>query len=289
MGRRPEQMIDGRESFWRTEIPWLGIGSKMFSPMYFEEEEVLDAEEHMEVFGYFRGRLNGLEQTAPKLVEAVKRIALKEIPLPFLFLFDEVWECFSFFDPLLSSLLGSGYRLMPDFWVWRVGPGESGWAPHRDRGRKALAQDGSPLALTLWIPLTKADESSSCVFLLPKRVDRTYGTEREHEFDLTDPGVHTLRAAPGDYLCWNQAVLHWGSRAGPCPDGPRISMALEFQRGDIAPFDEPLIVPGAALTFDQRLTLVAKQLFQYRHMSPLDPETASWAHRTIHGDCELVH
>jgi ectoine hydroxylase-related dioxygenase (phytanoyl-CoA dioxygenase family) len=248
-----------------------------------------DAEIGIVVDGYVRGRCDALLRNAGRLADAIGKLVKLEIPIPFLFLFDEAWQCFAALHPLLVRILGRGYKALPDFWAWHVGPGERGWAPHRDRGRKSLAPHGVPLALTVWIPLSEANVDNSCIHILPPRHDKTYGTERELEFDVASPEVRPMPASLGEYLCWNQSVLHWGSEAGTCPTGPRMSLAAEFQRGDIAPFNEPLIAPLATLHFGERLVLIAKQLYQYRHTSLLSPEWRSWAHITVHGDCALEH
>ena len=88
---------------------------------------------------------------------------------------------------------------------------------------------------------------------------------------VSGASVRALPVEPGDYLIWNQAVLHWGSRSSRLAQGPRISMALEFQRGDVAPFNGPLLPPLTRPGFEARLKLVAKQILQYRHMYPLTP------------------
>jgi hypothetical protein len=58
-------------------------------------------------------------------------------------------------------------------------------------------------------------------------------------------------------------------------------MALEFQRGDIPPFNSPEIALPANLAFDQRLRLISKQILQYQHMYPLDPKLADLAQRVM--------
>jgi hypothetical protein len=49
-------------------------------------------------------------------------------------------------------------------------------------------------------------------------------------------------------------------------------MALEVQRGDMAPYNEPQLPPFANLDFPSRLWLVAKQILQYRHMYHVRPD-----------------
>jgi len=104
------------------------------------------------------------------------------------------------------------------------------------------------------------------MYMVPAHLDSTYGTERDREYQFPIHAARALPASPGDYLCWNQAVFHWGSGGSEFSDQPRMSMALEFQRGDIAPFNEPLLPQSPFPDFSMRLPLVAKQILQYQHM-----------------------
>jgi hypothetical protein len=49
-------------------------------------------------------------------------------------------------------------------------------------------------------------------------------------------------------------------------------MAFEFQRGDVAPFNQPMLPPLWVWPLEPRLWLIAKQILQYKHMYPLSPE-----------------
>lgn len=229
--------------------------------------------------GYFSGNNDVLSARAAPLAAAVRQMVAYGLPLPFLFLFDEAWECFQLLRPVLTHLLGDGYAALPAFWVWHIGPGESGWSPHRDLGSKSLASDGTPLVLNVWIPLSKATERNGCIHIVPSHLDQTYGTGREADLMSTGHG-RALPVGPGEYLCWNEAVIHWGGNCGP-EESPRISMALEFQRTDVPPFKVPLIWPLSDLAFDRRIELVAMQLLQYDHWSPLAPEWRRFAEAFI--------
>lgn len=230
--------------------------------------------------GYFNDHLPSLGRMAMALGEGASRCVQLGLPPVFLFVFDEVWQCFYALAPVLESILGRPLAVLPDFWLWHVDPkaAEAGWAPHVDKGARALAPDGRPLALTVWIPLSDATPLNSCIYLLPASRDREYGVppdKRSHGIDLAQ--IRALPGAPGDWFCWNQAVLHWGSASSRFAEQPRISMALEFQRGDIAPFNEPLIRNATGLDFRARLWLVAKQIMQYRHMYAVSPRVEAMA------------
>lgn len=262
------------EAFWRESFPELSIGAQRgANPVSPDSATLARAHERMRVDGYFQESDPGLSVLAPKLAGAVRRLISLDLPPPFAFLFDEPWVCFQRLGPMLATLLGEGYRVLPDFWAWHVDPSteQHGWQPHRDKGVKGLAADGTPLSLTVWIPLSQADPMNGCMYMLPAGRDPLYGVSDDGRWRIDLQSIRAIPAAPGDYLCWNQAVLHWGARSSRFADGPRMSMALEFQRGDIAAFNTPLIAPLAELSFEDRLRLVAKQILQYRHMYPLSP------------------
>ena len=271
--------------FWKAEFPKLalsdGIDAARFAAAspYSEQSRTLDAQ-RMAQDGYIQGNHPALEQLAPKLADAVRQCVAKRLPPVFLFLFDDAWHCFYALAPAITPFLGAPLCALPDFWVWHVDPaqGEAGWAPHVDKGAVSLTREGRPLSATVWIPLTRATPLNSCIYLVPASRDPEYGLttdQRRKGLDITQ--VRALPAGPGDWLCWNQAVLHWGSATSPFAEEPRISMALEFQSDAVPPFNEPLIRNPRELTFALRLELVAKQILQYRHMYAVDPAVEALA------------
>jgi hypothetical protein len=264
-------------AWWRAEIPELSLTEEagVFDKPNGPEREVLaGARERMKTDGYFQSADARLGDWASRLAAGVERLHARGLPPPFVFLFDEAWAAFAQIDAQIAEILGPRYQVLPDFWSWRIDtdPKDHGWAPHRDRGYRSLGVGGAPLALTVWIPLTAATPTNSCMYVLPAGLDPVYGTPGDSQYDVKLADIRALPAAPGDYLVWNQAVLHWGSRSSRLGDGPRLSMALEFQRGDASPFNTPLLPARIRPGFEERMRLVAKQILQYRHMYPLTPE-----------------
>jgi len=215
---------------------------------------------------------------------AISTLFQQGLPLAFAFVYDEPWLAFQGLSTFLSTVLGSDYRALPDFWVWHVNPSDEacGWGPHRDKGNVlTLDDDNSPQTLTVWLPLSDATTLNSCMYVLPAHLDqriaqRTWnGPENTYVQNLQD--IRALPATAGSVLAWNQAILHWGSRASHLGEAPRISVAFEFQRGDRPPFNRPLLDPGRAPSFTERLGLVGKQILQYRHMYPLTAEAEAVA------------
>lgn len=278
-----------RPAFWRERFPGLtlpepGRASPPLANAAGEADEGVVAARLVEE-GYFQDRNPTFARLAPQLGEAVKACVAMDIPPAFIFLFDEAWECFASLDPMLKRFLGPDYRVLPDFWTWHVdgAAGQAGWTPHRDKGRMSLAPNGAPLSLTVWAPLSDATPLTSCMYILPANRDPVYGTENEAKWQINAASIRALPGQPGDYFCWNQAVLHWGSEASRFAPHPRISMALEFQRGDARAFNQPLIPPLVSLDLPSRLKLVGKQILQYRHMYPLAARFETLAQHLLAG------
>ena len=259
---------------WLARAPDLHIGGDALSQVVRAfrpgSSLVADLNQRLRHDGYFQLAHDfGLDLA--KMAETVRHFSAAGIPPVFCFLFDEFWAPFHALHAMYCGLLGP-YGFLPDFWVWNVDPvkGEAGWKPHRDRGRIALRDDGGPVSLTTWIPLSDATPLNSCMYVVPAHADPAYGTPRESEFHFELPAIRALPATPGEILVWNQAVLHWGSCSSCQATESRISIAFEFQANDSKPFNTPILPPEKPVPFELRLRLVAKQLLQYRHMYAVD-------------------
>lgn len=273
--------------FWRKNFPKLHISDRLKE---WNQAGLQMSDETRNLYfarmleeGYFQDQSESCDRIAPLLAEAVTICKRLDIPPAFLFLFDEPWEMFYSLHPMISSFLGPNYKVLPDFWTWHVDPqaGEAGWRPHRDKGRAALAPNGVPTSLTIWIPLTEATPQNGCMYILPANRDPVYNTPNEKTWQVDMAAIRALPGKPGDFFCWNQAVLHWGSMTSRFAKGPRMSMALEFQRSDIPAWNSPLIEPFTNHTFEDRLKLVGKQILQYKHMYPLAPRFQLLAEKLV--------
>ena len=222
--------------------------------------------------GYFQASGITWPMDVGVMAETVRALDANGLPPVFAFLYDEFWLPFYLLQPIYAGLLGD-YMMLPDFWVWNVDParGDAGWRPHRDKGHMALFPDGSPKSMTTWMPLSRATPLNGCMYIVPATQDPTYNTPNDREWKFEHAGIRALPAEAGDVFMWNQAVLHWGSRTSPRGGASRVSMAFEFQRTDVAPFNAPLMPPLAFHSFADRLRLIAKQILQYRHMYKVDP------------------
>jgi hypothetical protein len=269
------ELVDqmGQVAFWRKLFPRLTIGKPLKRPRAVTDDVDLAAQKVLNE-GYGDGHDKALATMVKPLAAAVRQCVKLGIPPPFIFLFDQTWDCFHRRHALLSRVLGKDYRIVPDAWVWHVDPAadEAGWAPHRDLGRISLNPDGTPRTLQIWIPLVDATPLNGCMYVLPAHCDPVYGKPNDMQFQFDIAGIRALPTKPGDFLFWNGAVIHWGAKSSRYGAHPRISMAVKHQRGDIAPFNEPLLAPGETADFKTRLVLVAKQLYQFRQRHPMPVE-----------------
>jgi hypothetical protein len=215
--------------------------------------------------------------------QAIARLVQRGLVPPFCFMYDEFWLMFAKLHQMLSRLLGPEYAMLPDFWAWYVDPraGGSGWKPHRDKNHNALFPDGRPKSLTVWVPLTEATPLNGCIYLVPAHLDPTYNTEQDRDWRFAYQDIRALPSPAGGLLVWNQAVIHWGSRSSPLAAGPRISVAFEFQRGDVPPMRPPLLPPLASLNVNQRLVMICRQILQYQHMYPLTADLRRFAEAAV--------
>jgi 2-polyprenyl-3-methyl-5-hydroxy-6-metoxy-1,4-benzoquinol methylase len=272
--------------FWKSLNPQLSVGED-FSSL---SGSVLSLEqEHMEKLlfnlkneGYFQIDSFLSEAEISRMAAGIEKLRESGLPVPFAFIYDEFWQTFCRLSQILSVILGEEYRQLPAFWAWYINTtnSEKGWQPHRDNGGNTLLPDGMPKCVTIWIPLSDAIPLNGCMYILPAPFDRNYGGnvqkgEKKEIINFQD--IRALPATAGSVLCWNHAVLHWGSRSSERAPHPRLSLAFEFQRSDVEAYKTPLLNPSNPPNFNQRLALIGKQILQYQHMYPLSEELAELA------------
>lgn len=210
-----------------------------------------------------------------RLRDGVERIRAAGWPPVFLAVFDEFWTVVRTpsFVRLASSLLGDGYRYLPNVWAHYVSADRqvAGWAPHVD-GRYGSDR------MSVWLPLSEATTLNGCIGLVPRNLmppsvgdgflERT--TYSAGELQMMLQGSRALPASPGAIMGWEFGVLHWGS---VCQDGepPRVSMAVELvAEGAELREDEGLArrAEDPIPTFEERLTIIGKGLASYGRFEP---------------------
>ena len=265
--------------FWRELVPDLSIDGGGASPplMRAEFDSLLPAlhdEGYVNTPGVFAPAF------VARLHEGIRVLHAHGIPPPFAFVYDEYWRIFQSLAPFLVAVLGENYRVLPDLWAWYVQPSNTsaGWTPHRDRPRSTLAADNRPNSLTVWLPLTDTTPLNGCIYVLPAHLDpdiRRPEATANNKFNFPSETLQNIRALPataGSLLAWNQSLLHWGSRASRLGFAPRCSIALQFQRGELPPFEKPLLDPTALPPFHDRLGLIGQLIVGFSGFLSFQPE-----------------
>lgn len=264
--------------YWAAILPRMATHDSWEIP---DEAALVRLEETFRREGYFQ-----LDRIVPgsivgHLRRAVETMHAMGSPLAFAFLDDSFWSTMAALSAVLKKLLGLDYQQLPDFWAWRLDPQreDAGWRPHRDKGFQALLPDGSPKSLTLWINLTDVTPLNGCMYVVPAHLDppSAYVDKPDPRIPANMQDIRALPAPAGTVFGWNQAILHWGGRSSRRAIEPRISFACEFQRGDVPPWNQPLLDPHNPPSFELRLALIGKQILQYRHMYGLSESMAQVA------------
>lgn len=265
--------IDRRRDYWRSLAPGLSIGGACAPAP--AAGSLADELPRLLADGYFATPPVFSAGATHPLATAIRGLVLSGLPPLFAMAYDEAWSLLLGAAAALAPLLGGPTRLVPDFWVWHVGRGESaGWRPHRDLqySHEALARDGRPTLVTVWIPLTDAAPDNSCIYVLPTSRDPQlpHHPERQEVPTASLADVRALPARAGSLLGWNQRLLHWGSRSSPWATAPRVALGAYVQRADAPPVDPLEIRPGP-VPFAVRLAAIGRAALRY-HDAPIgDP------------------
>lgn len=212
--------------------------------------------------------------TLQEMLQCVENVKKAGFPPMFALVYDVFYKVFVNFNSVLTSILGPGYQMIPNFWFYYIETSDhgKGFEPHRDAEyANTIDANGMPTVLTLWITLTEAKPLNSCMYLVPSNRDPQY-TNAIHDLKVgaTEFALEDIRALPtpaGVLSCWDQYVFHWGSRSSKRAQHPRISYALYCQRGDIAPVDNIVINLPSAIDFNTRIALICRGLYRYSYLS----------------------
>ena len=275
------------KDFWNKFEKKLNIENICFDKkLMFTKKVVNENTQKLQNYGYFHYKNPNFFSPINLMSQTLKRINDMNLPPVFGFVYDEFWSIQYQIEDLLNGILGKNYKQLPDFWAWFITKGKSGWAPHRDKGSKSLFSNNKPKSVTVWIPLSKATPENSCMYILPANKDKYYNKEKQVNSSNDFPGkienFKALPADPGDLLIWTQEVYHWGSSSDlDHTECPRVSIAFEFQRGDIPPFRDFLLEPNVLPTFEERLVLISMQILQYINMYKFERDLGFWAYNYI--------
>ncbi len=274
------------QAAWAALMPQLKICDPesivAFAPFQVDAETGAALDRLIRTEGYFQ--LDPVQWCLPwaEMARAAATMRAAGLSPCFVFMYDEFWLAFAKLDPLIRAIMGDDYQALPAFWAWYIDPesDESGWRPHRDMTEGAIRPDGMPNAITVWLPLTDATTLNSCIHVVPADRDPGYNADTgAAAFAMGD--IRALPAQAGSILCWTQGIMHWGSHSSSRAVEARISMAFEYQRGDVPPFRTPLLQPRELPSFEDRLKLICMQILFYAHMYDVPPEMTAIAHEIL--------
>ena len=206
-------------------------------------------------------------------------------------LYDEPWAMAHSLRELLD--LTTGNVPIGDWSVFYVDParegGAAGWPPHRDRGNDGTAAvfnaDGTAQYNTVWLPLSDATPSNSCLSVVPRGDDPGYSPPGDggssplgRIFDGRPEAFQLIRALPcaaGSLVTFTHRLLHWGSRADPhSREPPRV--AVSFAASTPA-FEPPYFRDDADAAFPplalRRFARCSTILQRHRRMMTTDERT----------------
>ncbi len=260
--------------FWRRIQPDSAVSDDPFQGIRSFDEADHSAvgryESQLKEEGYFQSEPLVPVTRLEEMVNCVNCVQRAGFPPIFALVYDVFFSVFAHLHSTLEGVLGPGCKLVPDLWIHYVknDDASAGAPAHRDdEHENTVRPDGTPRLLTVWVALTEAHPLNSCMYVLPASRDPEYVRALRNldqsgaRFPLED--IRAIPARAGTMSCWNQHVLHWGSRSSRRADSPRISYAAYYQRGDSPPITGVAFEMPFAVDFEMRLGAVCRGLDIY--------------------------
>lgn len=265
-------------NYWRNLNPDSTISDRPFEGFSefsgVKQAEIDEYALQLREEGYFQTHPVIPAATIHQMRDCIENVRKAGFPTMFALVYDVFYQAFGYFNSTLTGILGNGYKLVPNFWVYYIETCDSGkgFEPHRDAEyENTIDSNGMPAVLTIWVTITEANPLNSCMYLLPANRDPEYAeaiknlNTKATKFALED--IRALPTQAGTLSCWDQYVFHWGSRSSSRAKSPRISYAVYCQRGDIPAVDDAIVDIPSVLDFSTRLSLICRGLYRYSYAS----------------------
>ncbi len=198
--------------------------------------DVIGWRENLKTHGYFKiprdKWVNTMIETKITAVRSKVNELIDNHDSPhYLILNNEPWEICDIISPIVSQV---AHGLVPRN-EWLVfyrhkSYNKCGFSDaHRDipDADQSTFVDDIPQYLTVWVSLSRATTSNSCLYFLPK--DDHYYTPSlpvftAFESDNVFPHIKCEPAEPGDVFVFSHRVIHWGSAPTTTNVEPRITL-----------------------------------------------------------------
>ena len=177
------------------------------------------------------------------------------------------WQITMALDPLIQHILQEPYVILPETWAWDIAPHKAnkGWAPHREKLYSCVKDDGLPVSVSCWFPITPATPENSCMYVIPAGDDPFYPVGKTH-VEIPFQSIRALPALPGDVIVFNHNILHWGSQSSQWATTPRRAIAFETQISRLKPYNTPVTMPHTQPDFKTCQALYEQLIGQYDHI-----------------------
>ncbi len=271
-----------QESYWKSLLPTFSITPTVFNNGHndfsYDETILNNAANNLNEEGYFKLDSVLPDSLTSSLTQGIRTLTSSGILPVFSMVYDEYWHVLRGLKTILSKTLGEDWVVLPDIWGWNVekGHNNSGWTAHRDLNDHYVDDNGHPGFLTLWITLTDATPLNSCIYILPTHLDpfypdhlREFPSKPENFANVSFENIRALPAKQGSVLCWDVNAVHWGSRSTKHAEDARISIAFYLKRG--SKISDTTINFDNDFLFEERLKLIAENLFRYKKRNKYTP------------------
>jgi len=268
--------------FWRELVPGARVSDEPFGSFATDRAPVTPAmieawRSQLGEDAYFQTAPLVAEDRRSEMLRCIDAVVAAGLPATFALVYDVFFEVFADLHVMLQGVLGPGYTIIPNFWLYYIEPSDEahGFEPHRD-GEYAdtIADDGLPTVLTVWVALSDATPLNSCMYVVPAGRDPGYASAihslHQDAAGIRLEDIRSLPAAAGTVSCWTQYIYHWGSRSSHRAPAPRVSYAVYCQRGDVEPVESVSLEVPSPLSFQARLAYACRGLHRYSYLALRD-------------------
>ena len=218
------------------------------------------------------------------LRECVARLHERRIPLPFAFVYDEMWQAFQGLSAFIGAALGPRLSRAPRF----LGVARRRRTTRSTAGPRIAIAPSPPSSATTHRTRSRSGSRS------PKRRRSTAASTCFRPISIRASRAASGTATTTSSSTSRRTCARCRRRLAACSPGIRASCIGEGERAGSrrvrarAPRSSfsaatrsrstrPLLDPASAPPFSQRLGLIGKQVLQYKHMYPLTPDVAAIA------------